>query len=220
MIRSFIKSGLKKVLGRTEPVVEPKPYPFTYTPAPAEPEEAVAAPAPVPEPEAAPEPAAEPAAEAVQAAPEPAPKAAPAPLDIPLLADGLPAELSLLTVKELRAELKSRGIDVKSREHKTDLLKKLEAARSAGGSEVEDAPSEGPTLDTAVVQELLDEMVRPALQGDGGDIALVRIEGMDVYVRLVGACTTCPSSIMTMKMGVEALFKEEFPGFGELIQVD
>ncbi|RME21594.1 MAG: NifU family protein [Deltaproteobacteria bacterium] len=70
------------------------------------------------------------------------------------------------------------------------------------------------------VQEILDDMVRPALQGDGGDITLLRIEGPDVYVRLVGACSTCPSSIMTMKMGVEALLREEFPQMRELIQVD
>jgi len=134
--------------------------------------------------------------------------------------DELPEELSFLTVKELRAALKARGVDVKSRALKTDLIKQLEAARSAVGGQEEDAPTELPGLEPAVVQELLDEMVRPALQGDGGDIALVKIEGMDVYVRLVGACTTCPSSVMTMKMGVEALFKEEFPGFGQLIQVD
>ncbi|MFT5681393.1 MAG: Fe-S cluster biogenesis protein NfuA [Myxococcota bacterium] len=69
------------------------------------------------------------------------------------------------------------------------------------------------------VQELFDEMVRPALQGDGGDITLIRIENENVYVKLVGACSTCPSSIMTMKMGVEALLKEEFPMMNDLIDV-
>ena len=72
----------------------------------------------------------------------------------------------------------------------------------------------------AEVQEILDDMVRPALQGDGGDITLIKIENNDIYVRLVGACNTCPSSIMTMKMGVEALLREEFPTMGELIQLD
>jgi Fe-S cluster biogenesis protein NfuA len=66
----------------------------------------------------------------------------------------------------------------------------------------------------------MDEMVRPALQGDGGDITLIKVENNDVYVKLVGSCSTCPSSIMTMKMGVEALLKEEFPAMGQLIQVD
>ena len=70
------------------------------------------------------------------------------------------------------------------------------------------------------VQEILDEMVRPALQGDGGDISLIKIEDNDVYVKLVGACNTCPSATATMKLGVEALFREEFPSMGDLIQVD
>jgi Fe-S cluster biogenesis protein NfuA len=78
----------------------------------------------------------------------------------------------------------------------------------------------GPALNFDKVQELMDEMVRPALQGDGGDITLLKVENNDVYVKLVGSCSTCPSSIMTMKMGVEALLKEEFPGMGSLIQVD
>jgi Fe-S cluster biogenesis protein NfuA len=70
------------------------------------------------------------------------------------------------------------------------------------------------------LQEIMDEMVRPALQGDGGDITLIKVENNDVYVKLVGSCSTCPSSIMTMKLGVEALLKEEFPGMGQLIQVE
>jgi len=89
------------------------------------------------------------------------------------------------------------------------------------------APAMSPTDDTAgagftfeAVQEIMDEMVRPALQGDGGDITLLRIENNDIYVKLVGSCSTCPSSILTMKMGVEALLKEEFPAMNNLIQVD
>lgn len=78
----------------------------------------------------------------------------------------------------------------------------------------------GPAFSMDQIQALLDEMVRPALQGDGGDITLIKVEGNDIYVRLVGSCSTCPSSIATMKMGVEALFREEFPNMGQLIQVD
>jgi Fe-S cluster biogenesis protein NfuA len=70
------------------------------------------------------------------------------------------------------------------------------------------------------VEDVLDEMVRPALNADGGDITLIEIKGNDVYVKLVGACSSCPSSIMTMKMGVERLLQDEFPQMGELIQVD
>ncbi len=78
----------------------------------------------------------------------------------------------------------------------------------------------GKALSMEAVQEIMDEMVRPALQGDGGDITLIKVENNDIFVKLVGSCSTCPSSIMTMKMGVEALLKEEFPEMGSLIQVD
>ena len=73
------------------------------------------------------------------------------------------------------------------------------------------------TMET--VQEVFDDMVRPALQADGGDISLVKVEDGDVFVRLVGACSSCPSSTMTMRLGIERLLREEFPGFGDLIAV-
>lgn len=76
-----------------------------------------------------------------------------------------------------------------------------------------------PALTVDEVQSVLDEMVRPALQADGGDITLVKVENNDVYVALVGACQSCPSSIMTMKMGVEQLLHDTFPQMGALIQV-
>jgi Fe-S cluster biogenesis protein NfuA len=79
-------------------------------------------------------------------------------------------------------------------------------------------PSSG--LNAERVQAVLDEMVRPALQSDGGDITLIRVDGGDVYVSLVGACNTCPSATLTMKMGVEGLLEEELEGFERLIQID
>ena len=81
-------------------------------------------------------------------------------------------------------------------------------------------PATSGGLSMEAVQEILDEMVRPALQADGGDISLVGVVGNDIHVRLVGACSSCPSSIMTMKLGVERLLQEEFPTMGQLIQVD
>jgi Fe-S cluster biogenesis protein NfuA len=83
---------------------------------------------------------------------------------------------------------------------------------------VEPAPPAG-GLDPQAVQALLDDMVRPALQGDGGDIHLVKVDGNDVYVTLVGACHACPSATVTMRMGVERLLNEEFPTMGRLIEV-
>lgn len=109
-------------------------------------------------------------------------------------------------------------------------VKPVEAAPAVAEAPAEKAaekPAVDPTDDTAgrmltmeAVQEIMDEMVRPALQGDGGDISLIKVENNDIFVKLVGSCSTCPSSIMTMKMGVEALLKEEFPMMGSLVQVD
>ena len=94
--------------------------------------------------------------------------------------------------------------------------------------EVQEAPKaqapqetmEGQALTLEAVQEILDDMVRPALQGDGGDITLIKIENDNIHVKLVGACSTCPSSVMTMKMGVEALLRAEFPTMNDLVEVD
>jgi Fe-S cluster biogenesis protein NfuA len=77
-----------------------------------------------------------------------------------------------------------------------------------------------PPLTREQIEVLFEDMVRPALQSDGGDIRLINVESNDVYVELVGACQTCPSSIVTMQMGIERLLQEEFPQFGRLIRVN
>ena len=70
------------------------------------------------------------------------------------------------------------------------------------------------------VQEVIDT-IRPAIQGDGGDLELVDVtnEGI-VQVRLHGACVGCPSSQMTLKMGVERVLKERVAGVSAVEQVE
>ena len=53
------------------------------------------------------------------------------------------------------------------------------------------------------VQAALDD-IRPQIQGDGGDVELVDVEGDVVRVRLVGHCAGCPMAQMTLKNGIEA----------------
>ena len=64
------------------------------------------------------------------------------------------------------------------------------------------------------------ELIRPALQADGGDVELVEV-GADgiVKVKLVGACGHCPMSTMTLKMGIERTLKEKVPGVTEVVSV-
>jgi Fe-S cluster biogenesis protein NfuA len=64
------------------------------------------------------------------------------------------------------------------------------------------------------------EMVRPALQGHGGDVQLVGVqEDKTVQVRLQGACQGCPGAAMTMKMGIERILKEKVPEVKEVVAV-
>jgi len=66
-------------------------------------------------------------------------------------------------------------------------------------------------LDRIKVQEVIDR-VRPFLQRDGGDVQLMDItEDNVVKVKLMGACGSCPMSIMTLKGGIEAELKKNIP---------
>lgn len=55
------------------------------------------------------------------------------------------------------------------------------------------------------------EKIRAGLKSEGGDIELVDIKESVVYVRLKGACGTCPMSTLTLKNWVEANIKREIP---------
>jgi Fe-S cluster biogenesis protein NfuA len=68
------------------------------------------------------------------------------------------------------------------------------------------------------VEQVL-ERIRPMLMADGGNIELVDVKDMEVFVHLVGACGMCPSSSMTLKMGVERAIKEAIPEIKRVIQV-
>lgn len=62
------------------------------------------------------------------------------------------------------------------------------------------------------IERVLDEHVRPALRADGGDVEVVGIDAdRIVQVRMQGACQGCPSSIMTLSMGIEATLKAHIP---------
>ena len=68
------------------------------------------------------------------------------------------------------------------------------------------------------VEKVLDEL-RPFLMADGGNVEVVEIDGPIVKVRLQGACGSCPSSTMTLKMGIERKMSESIPEVSEVVQV-
>jgi Fe-S cluster biogenesis protein NfuA len=190
MIRSSLKSGLKKVLGFGKPEAAPPP-----------------------------------AAPAWRADAEtiPYPKQAAAPKAAVVAAPASPAEAAPLAATPAAA-VAAAAVVAPAPVVADPVAESAAATTAAAANPASPVPAQadviGPALTMEALQEIMDEMVRPALQGDGGDITLIKVEDNDVYVKLVGSCSTCPSSIMTMKMGVEALLKEEFPSMGQLIQVE
>lgn len=71
------------------------------------------------------------------------------------------------------------------------------------------------------VEEVI-EIIRPAIQADGGDIVLLDVDHETgvVTVELQGACVSCPASTVTMKAGIERIMKDRVPGVTAVVQPD
>ncbi|XP_069124699.1 NFU1 iron-sulfur cluster scaffold homolog, mitochondrial-like [Argopecten irradians] len=86
---------------------------------------------------------------------------------------------------------------------------------------------EQPSSDTAIdddddetvlmIKELLDTRIRPTVQEDGGDIVYMGFEDGIVKLKLQGSCTSCPSSVVTLKSGVQNMLQFYIP---EVLGVD
>jgi Fe-S cluster biogenesis protein NfuA len=65
------------------------------------------------------------------------------------------------------------------------------------------------------------EVIRPALQADGGDIVLHDVDETTgiVSVELVGACVGCPASTQTLKAGIERIMRDRIDGVTEVINI-
>jgi NFU1 iron-sulfur cluster scaffold homolog, mitochondrial len=77
------------------------------------------------------------------------------------------------------------------------------------------------TFNADNVDAVLNE-VRPYLIADGGNVAVERVDEAEktVYLKLEGACGSCASSTVTMKMGIERVLKEKFPDIREIVQIE
>ena len=84
------------------------------------------------------------------------------------------------------------------------------AAQASDAVKAEDlSDSDRARLDK--INEILDEQVRPYLQGDGGDLYVLGIEGNRLTVHYQGACGSCPSSISGTLTGIENLVRQIEP---------
>lgn len=76
---------------------------------------------------------------------------------------------------------------------------------------------DGPDSDIVrQIKELLDTRVRPAVAQDGGDITFHGFDRGVVYLHMKGACAGCPSSTLTLKMGIENLLRHYIPEVTEV----
>lgn len=75
-----------------------------------------------------------------------------------------------------------------------------------------DAPAEEETDTVKKIKTILDEYIRPAVEQDGGAITYHSFNNGIVKVKLQGSCSGCPSSMVTLKAGIENLFQRMMPG--------
>jgi len=119
-----------------------------------------------------------------------------------------------------------RSANVLHRQQKVSLLQSVKFGGTGEGKKRttraggESASSVSETLELTGdnVEKVLDE-VRPYLISDGGNVELVEIDGLVVKLRLQGACGSCPSSTVTMRMGIERRLMEKIPEIQEVVQI-
>lgn len=70
------------------------------------------------------------------------------------------------------------------------------------------------------VNQILIEKVRPLLQQHFGDIQLISVEDGTVKIKLIGACSNCPSANLTLTEVVESTLKEHCPEIKNIISID
>ena len=85
-------------------------------------------------------------------------------------------------------------------------------------SEDATAPVEEETETIKKIKTILEEYIRPAVEQDGGAITYHSFENGVVKVKLQGSCSGCPSSMVTLKAGIENLFTRMMPG--EVVAVE
>lgn len=69
------------------------------------------------------------------------------------------------------------------------------------------------------IREIIDIEIRPAVAMDGGDITFERYEDGVVYLEMIGSCSGCPSSTMTLKMGIQNRLQQEFSEIRDVVPI-
>jgi Fe-S cluster biogenesis protein NfuA len=78
---------------------------------------------------------------------------------------------------------------------------------------------EGLSPELLKIEEILDRTIRPGLQGDGGDLDVISLEGKKLSVSYQGACGSCPSSIGGTLMAIQGILRDEYDPDLEVVTV-
>jgi Fe-S cluster biogenesis protein NfuA/Fe-S cluster assembly iron-binding protein IscA len=99
-----------------------------------------------------------------------------------------------------------------------EIGKRLQAYFAHGGGPLPAAAVDPARLGDVErrIMEVLEDVVRPAVAKDGGEIAFAGFEDGKVLLYLLGSCSGCPSSLLTLKMGVEEILKDAVPEVREV----
>ncbi len=100
-----------------------------------------------------------------------------------------------------------RLIKVQLPDHNADFLSPDELKRKEMSPELQE------------IEAILDRTIRPALQGDGGDLEVLALEGNYLTIRYEGACGTCPSSVTGTLSALQNILRAEFNAEIEVIPV-
>ncbi|MDX9731909.1 MAG: NifU family protein [Bdellovibrionales bacterium] len=91
------------------------------------------------------------------------------------------------------------------------------------GAKAQSGDSNQPQADDTdavrLIKTVLNNEIRPMVAQDGGDITFAKYENGVVYIHMQGSCAGCPSSTMTLKMGIEVRLKEALPEIVEVVAV-
>ncbi len=117
----------------------------------------------------------------------------------------------MLKIKEfIKSYIEHNGEIVK--EGFAEYAASLQAAEVAGQFTGEDGEI------ARKIKDLIDTYVKPAVEGDGGNIEFKSYDKGRVYVQMQGSCSGCPSSTVTLKSGIEGMLKRMVPEVTEVIQ--
>ena len=121
---------------------------------------------------------------------------------------GEPAVTDQITIKGRLGSSANKPIDKRADKRTDKAVAKPKAPLSDKEKQIE-----------LEIQSILDKDIRPFVARDGGDVEYHSYQNNIVYLYMRGACSGCPSSKMTLKVGIEARLKERIPEIKEVIAI-